>query len=65
VARKRPTASDVTSPQLILLDGGRPDSAHAALTRAEADALSCAAPLTHEQLRRHLKGVPGPPLRVV
>jgi hypothetical protein len=65
VARKRPIASDVVPPRLILLDGGRPASAHPALTRVEADALRRSAPLTHIQLKAHLKGVPDPPLRGV
>ena len=65
VARKRPTASDVTLPALICLDGGRPPSAIPALTRAEAQALKRSAPLTHQQLRKHLQGIPQPPIRGV
>jgi hypothetical protein len=61
----RPTASDVAAPQLVLLDGGRPASAHPMLTRAEADALRRSAPRTHQQLRNHLKSVPDPRLRGV
>jgi hypothetical protein len=65
VARKRPTASDVAPPDLICLDGGQPSGSTPALTRAETEALRRSAPLTHQQLRRHLKGVPEPPLRGV
>jgi hypothetical protein len=65
VARKRPAASDVDPPVLILLDGGRPAAMLPALTRAEAQALKRSAPLTHQQLRKHLKGVPDPRLREV
>jgi hypothetical protein len=66
VARKRPTASDVVSPDLICLNGGlSARGAVPALTRAESEALRRSAPLTHAQLRQHLMGVPEPPLREV
>jgi hypothetical protein len=66
VARKRPNASDVVPPELICLDGGlSPRGAVPALTRAEADALRRSAPLTHQQLRNHLKGVPIGKLREI
>ena len=72
VARKRPTASDVTTPALICIDGGMPDFAPPKLTRAESQALRRSAPLTHSQLRAHLdppglppaiRPTPRPPLR--
>jgi hypothetical protein len=50
---------------LICLPGGLPRGVVPALTRAEADALRRSAPLTHQQLRRHLKGIPEPRLREV
>ena len=66
MARKRPNAPDVVAPQLTCLDGGlSPRGAVPALTRAEAEALRRSAPLTHAQLRKHLMGVPEPPLREV
>jgi hypothetical protein len=40
-----------------------PRGAAPALTRAEAEALRRSAPLTHLQLKAHLKGVPDPPPR--
>jgi hypothetical protein len=63
VARKRPTASDVVQPELICLDGGLPRGTVPPLTRAEAEALRRSAPLTHQQLRKHLRGIPKPTLR--
>jgi hypothetical protein len=74
VARKRPTASDVTPPALTCIDGGRPDSAPPKLTRAESETLRRSAPLTHSQLKAHLappakpaatRPAPARPLRVV
>jgi hypothetical protein len=66
VARKRPAASDVVPPDLTLLDGGALfDGGLPRLTRAEAYALRRSAPLTTQQLRKHLRGVPDPPLRGV
>ncbi len=65
MARKRPTASNVVPPELICLEGGLPRGALPSLTRAEAEALRRSAPITHEQLRKHLHGVPSPPLREV
>jgi hypothetical protein len=50
---------------LILLDGGLPRGAIPPLTRAEAQALRRSAPLTTQQLRTHLTGVPDPPLHSV
>jgi hypothetical protein len=71
VARKRPTASDAAPPALTCIDGGKPDFSGPKLTRAESLALARSAPLTHTQLRAHLKPglvpavqpVPQPPLR--
>ena len=57
MARERPRASDVKSPSLTCLDGGRSDDDGKLLTRAEAHALRRSAPLTHAQLNSHLKGV--------
>lgn len=57
MARERPTASDVKTPSLTCIDGGRPDGDGELLTRAEAHALRRSAPLTHAQLTGHLKGV--------
>lgn len=57
VARERPTESSVVVPMLSCLDGDRPDSDGALLTRAEARALRRSAPLTHAKLKAHLKGV--------
>lgn len=66
MARKRPAASDVAAPDLICLDGGGLSAGEAPrLTRTEADALRRSAPLTHQKLRQHLKGVPEPRLRSV
>jgi hypothetical protein len=62
VAHKRPTASDVTSPTLTCLEGGR-SSPDGLLTRAEAHALRRSAPLTHSQLWEYPQGDPEPPLR--
>lgn len=59
MARERPTASDVKSPTLICLDGGKPSDGPW-LTRAEAHALRRSAPLTHIQLAEHLRGLPEP-----
>ncbi|CAN5189443.1 hypothetical protein BH20ACT16_BH20ACT16_03510 [soil metagenome] len=62
--RERPTASDVNVPDLICLDGDRPDDAQGSqLTRAEARALLRSAPLTHSQLTKHLRGVGVPSAR--
>jgi hypothetical protein len=61
VARKRPTASDVTEPTLTCLDGGRSTPDGPPLTRAEARALRRSTPLTHAQLWEHLMGPPEPP----
>jgi len=47
----------VTSPRLFCIDGGRPDAQGPGLTRAEAHALRRSAPLTHTQLKEHLKGI--------
>ncbi len=63
MARKRPEASNVTPPLLTCLDGGLTRSDPPPLTRAEAQALRRSAPITHEQLQRHLNGVGRPPLR--
>jgi hypothetical protein len=63
VAHKRPTASDVTSPTLICLEGGRSTPDGPLLTRAEAHALRRSAPLTHAQLWEYLQGHPEPPQR--
>jgi hypothetical protein len=60
VARKRPTASDVTPPALTCIDGGRPDLAPP-MTRAESEALRRSAPLTHSQLKAHLNPPGKPP----
>ncbi len=66
MARKRPADSNVAPPELICLDGGRLTGGTVPLlTRAEAEALRRSAPLTHQQLRKHLKGVPAPNLRGV
>jgi hypothetical protein len=61
VARERPTASDMTSPTLTCLDGGRSTPDGPLLTRAEAHALRRSAPLTHSQLWDYLQGHPEPP----
>jgi len=63
VAHMRPTASDVISPTLICLDGGRSTPPGPPLTRAEAHALRRSAKLTHAQLTEYLKDLPEPPLR--
>jgi hypothetical protein len=63
VAHKRPTASDVISPTLICLDGGRSAPAGPPLTRAEAHALRRSAAVTHAQLTEYLDRLPEPPLR--
>ena len=63
MARKRPTASDVTSPALTCLEGGRSTPDGPLLTRAEAHALRRSAPLTHSQLWEYLQGPPEPPQR--
>jgi len=63
VARERPTASDVTTPTLTCLDGGRSIPDGPLLTRAEAHALRRSAPLTHSQLWEQLHGDSEPPLR--
>jgi hypothetical protein len=55
VARKRPSASNVIPPALVILRGGRPDD-DPLLTRAEAAALRRSAPLTHAALAEHLRG---------
>jgi hypothetical protein len=61
VARKRPTASDVSRPVLTLLDGGKPDDLP--LTPAETRAATRSASLTHAQLTRHFTPHAKPPLR--
>jgi hypothetical protein len=43
---------------LRCLDGGKPDVDDQFLTRAEARALLRSAPLTHAQLKEHLRGYP-------
>ena len=63
MARERPAASDVPRPDLTCLTGGRSDGDPPLLTRAEAEALRRTARVTHEQLQRHLTGVPEPPLQ--
>ena len=63
VARKRPTASNVPPSELTVLDGGRPHTDGSLLTRAQAHALRRSAPLTHIQLREHLKPLPERRLR--
>ena len=63
MARKRPTASDVISPTLTCLDGGRPTLDGSLLTRAETRALRRTAPLTHAQLQQLLLDLPEPPQR--
>ncbi len=55
MARKRPTASDMTPPALTCIDGGRQDSAPLKLTRAQSEALRLSAPLTHLRLQAHLR----------
>jgi hypothetical protein len=60
VARERPTDSDVPTPVLACLDGGRPDNEGPLLTRAEARAMARSARLTHADLQRHLDGVEAP-----
>jgi hypothetical protein len=48
----------------MCLDGGRLTGGTVPLlTRAEAEALRRSAPLTHQQLRKHLQGIPEPKLR--
>lgn len=61
MAQKRPTASDVISPTLICLEGGRCASDGPPLTRAEAHALRRSAAVTHAQLTEYLKSPPEPP----
>jgi hypothetical protein len=61
VAHTRPTASDVKSPMLICLDGGRSAPPGPPLTRAEAHALRRSAALTHAQLTEYLSHLPEPP----
>jgi len=63
VARERPTASSVPRSELTAIDGGRPSTDGPLLTRAQAHALRRSAPLTHVQLKEHLKAVPKPRLR--
>jgi DNA-binding transcriptional regulator YiaG len=63
VAHKRPTASDVITPTLTCLDGGRSRLDEPRLTRAEAHALRRSATLTHAQLAEYLNGLPEPPQR--
>ena len=65
VARKRPAASDVEHPVLIGLDGGKLPRDPTMPSRAEARALRRREAVTYAQLRRHLTGVPDPPLREV
>jgi hypothetical protein len=51
---------------LTCLDGGRLTGGTVPLlTRAEAEALRRSAPLTHQQLRKHLTAIPAPNLRGV
>ena len=65
MARERPTASSVprSESELTVIDGGRPSIDGPLLTRAQAHALRRSAPLTHVQLKEHLKAVPKPRLR--
>jgi len=63
VARERPTASNVPPSELTVLEGSRPQTDGPLLTRAQAHALRRSAPLTHIQLKEHLKAVPERRLR--
>jgi hypothetical protein len=63
VAHKRPTASDVITPTLTCLEGGRSAPDGPRLTRAEAHALRRSAMLTHAQLTEYLNRLPEPPPR--
>ncbi len=73
MARKRPTASDVTRPALTCIDGGLADRGAPMLTRAESEALRRGSPLTHSRLTAHLispaeaaiRPAPQPPLRAL
>jgi hypothetical protein len=61
VARKRPTASDVTQPALTCLDGGRCETDAQPITRAEAEAARRTAAVTHSRLEQQLRAAPDPP----
>jgi hypothetical protein len=63
VARRRPTASNVSPPALTCLDGGRSDADGPLLTRADAHALRRSAASTHARLKEHFRAFAAPALR--